>query len=77
MARTIGSTNKRIIKSTVERLMKERTTPWGEVSYLSPDEVMDKLPESMFDTWEGAYSEISTFILDSITNYNKKLGKVI
>lgn len=78
MARTIGIRNKNIIKRTVEDLIKKRTTAWGEITSFPKDqEVIDLLPDEMFDTWEGAYSEIKNVIHDSVMRYDKKLKKVI
>jgi len=76
MARTIGTKNINIIKKIVENEIKKSTTKWGEITkYPSGDEIIEKLPEEMFETWEGAYSEIKNIIHDSVTNYNKELKK--
>lgn len=78
MARTIGRHNISVIRKVVDSEIKKRTMPWGEVNYPSDKEVIEKLPEEMWDTWEGADSEIRNLIHDFVMSYSeRKLKKVI
>ena len=76
--RTIGRKNKRIIRDIFAKEVKKRTTPYGAVDYPSNEEVIEKLPEEMWNTWEGSDSEIRNYIHDLRMNWSEeKLKKVI
>jgi len=65
--RSIEIKNIKIVKETVKKMTKK--APWGETTHIpSRKEVMEELPEEMFETWEGAYSEIENIIQDTIMN---------
>jgi hypothetical protein len=63
MARTIGSKNKSIIKQTIIKKMKVSPIDY---EFPSDEEVIEDLPEEMWNTWEGADSEIRNLIRDYI-----------
>ena len=64
MARTIGRKNIRLVKDTVKRLT---THPLGQgTNPPSVQEVRDELPSELWDTWEGADSEINSIIREAI-----------
>ena len=75
---TIGKINKSLIRNIFAKEVKKRTTPYGSVDYPSDEEMIEKLPVEMWDTWEGSDSEIKNYIHDLRMNWGeKKLGKVI
>lgn len=72
MARTIGKINKRkllaIIKEEVELQKKELF--FSGINYNSLENaIKNRIPESWYDTWECAYSEIENLVSDALNNY--------
>jgi hypothetical protein len=66
MARTIGRKNIKLVKDTVKRLTRH---PLGQgTDPPSVAEVRDALPSELWDTWEGADSEIDSIIHEAIMN---------
>ena len=63
--RSIGARNIAIVKKLTKRLS---VTNVGVKSITS--EVISALPEEMFDTWEGAYSQIENIIHDTVMDNN-------
>ena len=59
MARTIGKRNIRTVKSLTKQAIQRDE---GDISSY----VHDKLPDSMYDIWEGSYNEIERIINDTI-----------
>ena len=70
MARTIGKKNIELVKRRTRLYLKKnpRTLNYNESNIVSL--VSSKLPDHMFDIWEGAYDEIQRIILDT-TNEKK------
>lgn len=66
--------NKNIIKRTFNSLVEKSVL--GEVNLPSTEEVIEALPEEMWDTWESADSEIRNIITELRMNYNYGGGKV-
>lgn len=70
--RSIGRSNIALVRRVTQRIKAQRNRPsfpggpsYGNYSGIR-EEVIDNLPLSMFDTWEGAYSEINNIIEDSL-----------
>jgi len=66
--RSIGIKNRNmVIKLTNEAIEKKRM-PWGEIENYQgiEEEVREKLPVTLWDTWEGADGEIDRIIWDTI-----------
>lgn len=72
--RSIGQRNKKLIRKVFEKLTVR--TPWGEVETPTTQKVIDELPVGLWDTWEGADSEIRNIIQDIRMGRNK-LKKVM
>lgn len=69
MARTIGRKNRNLVKRlTTEELEKTKGMPWLPTppGQTIEEIVVEKLPVEMWDTWEGADSEIRRIILDTV-----------
>lgn len=58
--RSIGRTNINLVKSETERAISE------EGNYQVEDLVISRLPENLWETWEGADGEIRRIISDTI-----------
>ena len=70
MARTIGRKNRNLVKRLViEELEKTRGKPWLPTPPRQTIEeiVIEKLPVELWDTWEGADSEIRRIIWDTVS----------
>ena len=65
MARTIGKVNIRLVQKVTRQVKQEREDNYQNLVGID-NEVMDKLPESIFDTWESAYSEVQRIIHDTM-----------
>jgi len=72
--RSIGQKNKALIKKVFESMI--RRTPWGEIETPTESEVIEKLPVRLWETWEGADSEIRNIIRD-VRMGRHKLKKVM
>lgn len=67
MARTIGKRNIALVKRITQEEIKEATDFTGSYSYSDIEQnVIDRLPKALFDTWEMADSEISRIISNTI-----------
>jgi len=66
--RSIGKKNINLVKKLTKEVIKRRMLPWGEItSYQGIDEeVIEKLPVELWDTWEMADQEIRRIINDTI-----------
>ena len=66
--RTIGKKNINLVKKLTRQAIEKRKMPWGAVeSYVGIDEeIIDKLPVELWDTWEMADSEIRRIINDTL-----------
>lgn len=58
--RTIGKLN---IKKVQQATIKEMKTNPG---IIDPETIINRMPEAMLDIWEGAHSEISRLIMDTV-----------
>lgn len=70
MARTIGRKNRNLVKQLViEELEKTKGKPWLPTPPRQTIEkiVIEKLPMELWDTWEGADSEIRRIIWDTVS----------
>jgi hypothetical protein len=65
-ARTIGASNITLVKNMTKKMLKQRKDPLtGETNYQGIDEeVINALPEELWDTWEAADQEIRRIIGD-------------
>jgi hypothetical protein len=59
--RSIGKKNITLVKNLTRKVLADKTFA-GNVRL----EVLGKLPDSLWDTWEGAHSEIERIINDTI-----------
>ena len=72
--RSIGKKNRELVKEETRNAIKGRTDFLDSLSGSRGDlvgidqEIIDKLPEELWDTWEGAHSEIKNLIHDTICN---------
>jgi hypothetical protein len=65
--RSIGKKNRNLVIKTTKEAIKRRTTPWGEENFVGIDEeIIEKLPEELWDIWEMADQEIRGLIHDTI-----------
>jgi len=66
--RTIGRKNINLVKKLTKEAIEKRKMPWGEVSSYQGinEEVRDKLPVEVWDTWEASDQEIERIINDTI-----------
>jgi len=62
--RSIGKKNIKLVKSLVHEAQKNHLEGQKEIL----DYVIDKLPEKVFDTWEGSYQEIQNIVWDTVFN---------
>ncbi len=68
--RTIGRKNRNFVR----RLTQEEQRR-GEVGVHNITErVIDKLPVSLWDTWEGADSEIRNLIWDAVFSFEREVN---
>jgi hypothetical protein len=80
--RSIGKKYKNLVIKLTRKVLdtKEAALPenMGGINYFSDVEnlVYDKLPEKIFDTWEGAAEEINSIIDYEIENYRPSNKKV-
>jgi len=66
--RSIGKRNINLVKRLAKESIEKRKMPWGEVENYQgiEEEVIDKLPSEIWDTWEMAAQEIRRIISDAI-----------
>ena len=64
--RTIGAKNKRLVKVLVNKAKRKGLEGIKEIT----EYVIERLPEQVFDTWEGAYAEIENLISDLVFESN-------
>jgi len=71
-ARTIGVKFKNLVKKLV---LQENARGSGNPYYVL-EAVKEKLPQEVFDSWEGAYSEIERLVFDTnMSGVHKDLGR--
>jgi len=64
--RTIGTKNIKLVKMLAKEEMK-KANGLGSPNYSAvEDTVLERLPENIFDTWEGAQIQIENIIQDII-----------
>lgn len=64
--RTIGTKNIKLVKTLTKEEMK-KANGLGSPNYSAvEDTVLERLPENIFDTWEGAQIQIENIIQDII-----------
>lgn len=66
--RSIGIKNKNLVKRLTREAIEKRRMPWGKITSYSgiDEEVREKLPVELWDTWEMADQEITRLIDDTI-----------
>lgn len=75
MARTIGKKNINLVKKLTSEELKRRTNVFNETDYNGIDNnVMEKIPDEIYDTWESAYTEIKCIIDDVCVEYSHRLN---
>lgn len=71
MARTIGKKNINLVKRLVKEEIKKATSEFGVTQYSGIEsQVVHRLPESLWDTWESADAEIRRIINDEVCEYS-------
>ena len=74
--RTIGKKFKKlVVNETIKALKRRDYERKGETLryYGIVSEIIDSLPEAIWETWEGAYQEIKNIIEETINEYDPSI----
>jgi hypothetical protein len=71
--RSIGKKNINLVMRRTRQEVEKQRTPWGSLSDVDyqvvRENVKDSLPETIWDTWESACTQIEHIIEDELTKY--------